>query len=563
MEEKHLDSKLKVLLVMPGIIDKKTNTYVMSLGLMSISSYLKQKGYNVQCLNMNHYDLSRLKECLNNNTFDVIGTGGLFVHYDIIKTIIETIRQHSPKSKIILGGGIASTEFEFILNNLNPDILVVGEGEKTVDHLLRAIENRTDYNNVNGICFKGNNKIIKTDPTPLIEDINELPFPDYEGFEYRYYLDNNKDSIPYYYVNVLGADCRMGYIASSRDCLSKCTFCFRIIGHVVKKKAYRARKLENVLDEIKFLMRNYGVNAVDFLDDTISFNKQRIVDLCKLIRPLNIPWSCQLMVNNVDEDLLMMLKNSGCYCVSYGFESVSLKVLRSMKKGITPDQIYKAIRSTQKAKMDVQGNFIFGDPAETLETTRETIKFTRKFKATILGFGAVMPLPGSKIYNDAVRKGLIKDKASFYTSYPYGPSSVNLTSLSQWKYKYMSFMVSTEAAYRWKSALGKIVKVDKIGSHMYKTDIVCPFCNDVNQFTVEFNPDIMDYADYNFIVCKNCYRRISYNFLNHAYGNNISISIKYFVEYHICQLLKSSYLLFLPCFMINKFRKAIKKALNL
>ena len=161
MTEKHLNSNLKVLLVMP---DMNQKTYVMNYGLMHISSFLKQKGYNVQCLNMNHYDSTKLIECLKKNSFDVVGTGGLFVHYFIIKSLIETIRQHSHKSKIILGGGIASTDFEFILNNLKPDFLVVGEGEKTVDLLLRAFENGTDYHKVTGISFKeNNNKIIKTE----------------------------------------------------------------------------------------------------------------------------------------------------------------------------------------------------------------------------------------------------------------------------------------------------------------------------------------------------------------------------------------------------------------
>jgi anaerobic magnesium-protoporphyrin IX monomethyl ester cyclase len=556
MTEKRLNSNLKVLLVMPDIKEKN---YVMNYGLMYISSFLKQKGYKVQCLNMNHYDSTRLIECLEKNSFDVVGTGGLFVHYSIIKSLIETIRQHSHKSKIILGGGIASTEFEFILNNLKPDFLVVGEGEKTADLLLKAFENGTDYHKVTGISYKENNKIIKTEPTPLIEDLNELPFPDYEGFEYSHYFDNffKADGL---YANVLGANYRAGYVMSSRDCMNRCTFCFRIIGDSVKKNAYRVRTIESVLDEIRFLMQNYGINVVGFLDEMISFNKQRIIDLCKLIRPLNIKWSCQLRVNTVDYDLLKKMKESGCYMVSYGFESASQKVLRSMKKGIKPDQIYKAIKSTQRAKMDVQGNFIFGDPAETLETVRETINFTRKFKSTCLGYGFVMPLPGSKIYHDAVRKGLIKDKAAFYTSYPSGPGSVNLTSLNQCKYMYMRYKVIMEGMRRTKSALGKIVRVDKIRSNTYKTDIICPFCSDINQFTAEYDPDTMNYRSGNHIICKNCYRRIVYNYLNRAYGNKIFHSIKYFGEYYGLQLLTSSYLLYLLYHKFN-MEKLVKSIL--
>jgi len=553
-----LDLKLKVLLIMPDVNEKN---YVMNYGLMHVSSYLKKKGYNVQCLNMNHYTQSSLIECIEKTTFDVVGTGGLFVHYAIFKALIETIRHYSPKSKIILGGGIASTEFEFILNNLEPDFLVVGEGERTADLLLKAIENGTDYNNVTGICFKENNRIIETNPTPLIENLDEMPFPDYEGFEYGYYLDNHYKVI-HRLQNVLDDNCRMGYVISSRDCMLKCTFCFRIIGHVGKKRGYRLRKLEMVSDEIKFLIRNYGINTIEFLDDMLAVDRQRIDDICKLMSSLNLKWSCQLRVSVVDEKLLMKMKESGCYCVSYGFESGSLKVLKSMRKGIKPDQIYRAIRYTQKAKIDVQGNFIFGDPAETRETVKETIRFTRKFKSTILGYGFVMPLPGSQIYHDAVKKGLIKNKAAFYSSYPDGPASVNLTSLSQLRYKHMRYMVHSNAAYRMKNAMGKIVKVEKTGPHKYNTDIICPFCHKVNRFSVEFNPTVNDYATSDFIVCGNCYRRIAYNSLKYADSNNVINAIKYCGKYYFYQMTASSYFFFVLCFVINYIRKIITASLK-
>jgi len=560
MVEKHLDPKLKVLLVMP---DMKANGkyYHMSYGLMSVSSYLKEKGYNVHCLNMNHYVQSKLIECLEKNTFDVVGTGGLFVHYNILKALIETIRQHSPKSKIILGGGIASTEEELILNNLEPDFLVVGEGEKTFNLLLETIENGTDYRNVTGICFKENNRIIKTNSTPLIQNLDELPFPDYEGFEYGYYLDNHY-KVNHSHQNLVGANSRVGSINSSRDCMLKCTFCFRIIGHVVKKAGYRMRKIEMVSDEIKFLIRNYGVNIISFMDDMVAVDEKRIDEVCKLMSSLNLPWECQLRVPVVTEKILMKMKESGCYCVSYGFESGSLKVLRSMRKGSNPDQIYRAIKYTQRAKMDVQGNFIFGDPAETTETVKETIRFTRKFKSTILGFGFVMPLPGSPIYLDAVKKGLIKDKPAFYSDYPAAPGAVNLTSLNHLRYKHMRLMVLAEAAYRRKKSMGKIVKVEKTGLHKYNIDIICPFCHSVNRFSVEFNSAVIDYRTFDHINCDNCYRRVSYNLLKYADGNIVINSIKYHGRYYFDQMTASNYFFFVTLWMplysvISYFKKVV------
>jgi len=139
---------------------------------------------------MNHHRSQELIGLLQDNCFDVVGTGGHFIHLPVIKSLIKITRQYNPNAKIVLGGGIASTDFEFIFQELKPDFLVVGEGELTTDTLLQALKNNTDLHKVTGIVFKENGNIIKTPPTPLISDLDTLPFPDYEGFEYRYYLDN-------------------------------------------------------------------------------------------------------------------------------------------------------------------------------------------------------------------------------------------------------------------------------------------------------------------------------------------------------------------------------------
>ncbi len=115
-----------------------------------------------------------------------------FTHIENIRPVIETTRKYSADSKIILGGAIASGDPEFIMDELQPDYLVIGEGEVTMDYLLQAIKNNSNMHNVTGIFFKENNSYVKTPPTPLIENLDLLPYPDYEGFEFEYYLNNYK-----------------------------------------------------------------------------------------------------------------------------------------------------------------------------------------------------------------------------------------------------------------------------------------------------------------------------------------------------------------------------------
>jgi len=160
-----------------------------------------------------------------------------------------------------------------------------------------------------------------------------------------------------------------------------------------KNKNFRIRSISNFIKEIEFLVDKYNINELDLLDDMFAANKNRLFEFCEMIKPLKLPWQCQMRVNVADIDLLKTMKDAGCCLISYGFESGSPRVLKSMRKGISTEQIERAIEANLKAKITIQGNFIFGDPAETIETMKETIKFARKYKSLFLGFGMVKLIP--------------------------------------------------------------------------------------------------------------------------------------------------------------------------
>lgn len=504
---------MKVLLVMPDY--GKPNFYHINIGLMYVSAYLKQKGYDVYCMNMNHHESQELIKLLQDNYFDVIGTGGHFIHLPIIKSLIKIVRQYNPNAKIVLGGGIASTDFEFIFQELKPDFLVVGEGEITIDLLLQALKNKIDLHKATGIVFKENGDIVKTRPTALISNLDTLPFPDYEGFEYGYYLDNFIPDTEGFHNILNNSKRRVGSIISSRDCVQNCTFCFRVMGGDSTTRSFRVRSLENFSKEIRFIIDEYGINELNLLDDMFAANKKRVAEFCEMIRPLGLRWQCQVRVNIVDEDLIKMMKDAGCYLISYGFESGSLRVLKSMRKGIRPKQIEQAIQASLKAKVTIQGNFIFGDPAETIETMKETIRFTRKYKSLFLGFSMVKPYPGSFLYNRLVENGKLIDKLSFYHN-PLTP--INMTALSDLDFKYLCRKVVSESTSRDYSAFGKILRLKKVKDNLYKISIRCQHCHIENNTTVNMD-FVSTRKNVNFLVCRNCFQRILINVHSLRFGN--------------------------------------------
>jgi len=551
---------MKILLIIPhyGV----GMTYQYPHGILFISSYLKHKGYDVMCLNLNHYNSSKLSEVLKEQSFDIIATGGMFHFIMKYKNIFETARQYNSNAKIILGGGISSGDPEFVLNELKPDYLVLGEGEETTDRLLQAIKNGTDPKKVTGIAFMEGDSFIKTSPTPLIEDLDQIPYPDYEGFEYGYYMDNNKLKNQYLQNLVDPEKRRVGFLISSRDCVAKCTFCFRIMGG-----NYRLRSLENLFGEINSLIEKFNINELVLLDDMFAASKERVYEFCDKIEPMGLKWTCMSRVNMVNEELLKRMKEVGCYWISYGFESGSRKVLKSMKKGISPDQMERAIEATKKSKMAFYGMFIFGDPAETLETMYETINFSRKFIGSHMGFRLISPYPGTPLYINLKEKGVLKNLAGFHEN-PY--VSINMTSLSTTDFLFMEKKIELENYYRKRFSFAKILKLKKISQQIFELIISCPHCKEKN------NNCLIDFNKGSMIICKYCYQMIFIKLADFRFGNLSQIYqhfffyIKRVVYYNVAT---HRLLFYVPKIIesmaaklrhvLNQFRKALQALQNL
>ena len=407
---------MKLLLVVPryNLTNKKDYQYVFPLGLGYISAVLKKNNFDIDCINLNHLDgkidflLSRI---LSKNKYDYILTGHIGIGYAVIEKIINAARKHLSKPKVILGGSLLTSEPSLIFNALKPDFGILGEGEVTILELLKSLENKSDLKNLGGIMFWNENKAITTKMREPIQDINVLPIPDFEGLGFEEKLNNECNNFNSY--NLFDYP-RTYPLLASRGCPFQCTFCYHTLG--VK---YRERTIDNIMEELEENLRKYKINIIEIIDDLFSINRERLFEFCKRIKkiiddlPWECKWQCQLTVNSIDREMLRTLKESGCHAISYGFESYSPDVLKSMKKPITPKQIDNAIKLTMEEGLSIQGNFIFGDTAETKETAKETLDYWKKYCKGQTQIGFIQPYPGSQIYDYCIKKGIIKDKLFF------------------------------------------------------------------------------------------------------------------------------------------------------
>lgn len=388
--------------------------YPFPYGLGYVIANMKKHGYNVFILNLCHKDggvNDLLYLAINSNHIDAVCTGGMSLHWNEIAEVLDAVKEINQEVITIVGGAIVTSDPVLALENLQIDYGVVGEGEETILRLADALSNDKETRNIKGLCFKNNNKIIWSEPT-TIKDLDSLPYPDIDALGFKEWLETCKEKT----VDVF----------ASRSCPFKCTFCYHPLGN-----KYRQHSLEYIINEVKHLKEKYGVTSINFQDELFSVNEERVMMFASMIKPFGVSYFIQWRIDNVDEKMLLALKDSGVKTLELGVESYSDIVLRSMKKGITKQQIDKAYELCDKVGINVTSNIIIGDPAETEETVNESLGFVRDHPDHVINIGFILAIPSSELWLYALATGRIKDKLLFIKQrFPV----INLTGMSNWSF---------------------------------------------------------------------------------------------------------------------------------
>jgi len=496
---------IKILIIVPKykLTNKVDYTYIMPLSIGYISAVLKKKGYNVDCLNLNHHDGTiheLVQKKLDEKKYDFVGTGNNAVGFSVTEKIINAVKTHKSKPTFILGGPIITSEPEIVFNLLNPDFAIIGEGEETIVELLDCIEKNKSLKEVQGIGFRDKNgKIIFTERRKPVEDLDSIPWPDLDSMEFEKQLENTPGHGLYAYQ---GFDYPRPYaLLGSRGCPFNCTFCYH-------EGKYRQRTIDSIMKEIEFNVKKYRINIISLYDDCFSIDKKRVYEFCNRMKKLrgeiswDLKWFSQSTVQNIDDERLKIMKESGGDTISYGFESFSPEVLKSMRKPITPEMISNAFYKSLNAKMGTQANFIFGDVAETKETAYHTLNWWKKHSKGQIKLLFIQPYPGSEIYNHCLRKGIIKDKENFIK---------NLLSAERW-YN-MTDKMSDEEIIKLKNdildAKAKYynyiypISMKKMENGRFEFKVKCPFCNKIDVYK---NCEVLNRYFYDYsLVCRDCH----------------------------------------------------------
>lgn len=465
------------LLVVPRFA-KVGGFYNFPLGLAYISSSLKSKGFNVHCLNLCHSDEPLeiiLGRWIKDKNIDVLGTGGMSQNWDVVSAVLNVAKIVKPDIITVVGGAIVVSDPELALKTMKIDFGVLGEGELTMLELADYLCRNENPKSIAGIAYfdKDKNKVVVNRNRARINNLDDLPFPDYEGFGFDQWkslirFSGNYDALNKHddlnYVQMLG----------SRSCPFSCTFCYHHMG-----QKYSERSLDSIFKEIDYLVEKHQVNFFYFLDELLSANPTRLMEFARRIKKYPIyGWAGSFRVTDTTVERLKILKDSKLALMGYGIENINDSILKSMNKRITKAEIETALKAHHEVGLFCTGNIILGDPAETRETLKTSIDYWLSHPEYNLNLIFLMPIPDSKIYRYALEKKLIKDKLKHIRD---GFPTVNLTSLSDKEfYKFQSRVMWLKHKYQ-QIKEGELMGVKKDGNYKdkkkYLVSVKCPFCS--------------------------------------------------------------------------------------
>jgi anaerobic magnesium-protoporphyrin IX monomethyl ester cyclase len=354
------------------------------LGLAYMAAVLEQNGFEVRIMDcpvceMNH---EKLKADLASFEPTLIGIGSMTPTIESALKSARVAKEACPEAKVVIGGPHATfMDRETLAEEPATDIVVRGEGEETLLELVKQLPDLPKLEDVKGITFRKADQIIQTPNRPFIQNLDALPRPAYKYIPIEKYRILEKKLLP---------------IITSRGCPFQCSFC---VASQMFGAKFRARSPKNVLDELEWLRDEYGAEGIAFQDDTLTFDRKRILDICDGIieRKIVLPWGCGTRADVVTKEVLAKMQKAHCNEVCFGVESGCQRIRDSLKKRISTEQCENAIKWAKEVGIFVTVSVILGYPGETKETVKQTLDLVRKVEPDDVWLCHATPYPGTEL----------------------------------------------------------------------------------------------------------------------------------------------------------------------
>jgi hopanoid biosynthesis associated radical SAM protein HpnJ len=266
---------------------------------------------------------------------------------------------------------------------------------KEFDHQIVDYANGKPLEDLPGVSFRKDGEIIHNPDGPPPEDLDALPWV---TKVYKRDLDFRRYNVPFLLNPYLS-------FYTSRGCPAMCTFCLWPQTHSGHR--WRLRSAEDIAAEVSWTLQNFpGLKEIFFDDDTFNYKKNRTLEVCKALKPLNFTWSCTSRVTT-DRETLKAMKDAGCRLLIVGYESGDEQILRNVKKGATVDMARRFTKNAHDVGLTIHGTFVVGLPGETRESIRRTIDFAKSLDVETMQVSLAHPYPGTEFYDYVKKNDLI------------------------------------------------------------------------------------------------------------------------------------------------------------
>ncbi len=323
---------------------------------------------------------------------EIVGVTFTSFLYREAREIADRVKAICPEILTVAGGVHCSVLPGETLAETAFDMAVFGEGEET----LREIAGGASPDTIDGLAYKDGTEIKINRPRPLLDDLDQLPFPAWQLYDLRRYR------VP----RINARRNPVGAIETSRGCPFGCVFCNKSVFGT----RFRVKSPGRVVDEMEAMLEA-GFREIHIWEDGFATDLDHAKAVCDEIvaRGLKFPWNVYngIRIGRLDGELFRKLRKAGCYRVSLGIESGCQEILDRVKKGIKLDQVREAVSLARSAGVETLSFFLVGLPGETEETMRRTIEFARELDCDLNKVGIATPIPGTPMFEEYDRKGLI------------------------------------------------------------------------------------------------------------------------------------------------------------
>jgi anaerobic magnesium-protoporphyrin IX monomethyl ester cyclase len=395
----------------------------LPLGLMYIAAVLQDAGNNVEILDAFMTNTAvrkigdtaeigmpygRIREEVQRRKPDVVGIANPFTcqtdHAIRVANIVKAIDAELP---IVVGGPhVSAVPEEFLGEAKNVDIAVMGEGEYAMLDIIKWCEGEKTVEEIQGIAYRKNGKIMQTPPRPFLKNLDELPYPAYHLVNMEQYLNPEK-------IEYRSFKDRSISMITSRGCPFNCVFCSV---HLHMGKAFRAHSPDYVVNHIEHVVNKYKVKTIFFEDDNLTFDIKRFDAICNRIieRKLKFNWETPngIRADYLTRDLLKKMKNSGCQSVFFGVESGDQRVLDEIiSKSLDLKSVMNVAKICKEIALNTAAFYIIGFPGETKEDMMKTVEFALRLKKEYdvgMLLHVATPSCGTRLYYECKEKGYIQ-----------------------------------------------------------------------------------------------------------------------------------------------------------